>query len=54
MAFNLGGLFLLLVPFLDRRSAREEKSPLFFWIGVGIVTYIAGMSMLGYLAPGGK
>lgn len=54
MAFNLGGLFLLLVPFLDRRSAREEKSPLFLWIGVGIVTYIAVMSMLGYLAPGGK
>ena len=54
MAFNLGGLFLLLVPFLDRRSARGEKSPLFFWIGVGLVTYIVVLTMLGYAAPGGN
>ncbi len=54
IAFNLGGLFLLLVPFLDRRAARGEKNPLFFWIGVGIVTYIAVLTVLGYLAPGGE
>jgi quinol-cytochrome oxidoreductase complex cytochrome b subunit len=54
MVFNLGGLFLLLVPFLDRRTARGEKSPLFFWLGVGIVTYIVLLSVLGYVAPGGK
>jgi cytochrome b6 len=54
MGFNLGGLFLLLVPFLDRRAARGERSPLFFWIGVGIVTYIVVLSVLGYVAPGGK
>jgi quinol-cytochrome oxidoreductase complex cytochrome b subunit len=53
MGFGLGGLFLLLVPFLDRGSARGEKSPLFFWIGVGIVIYIAVLSVLGYVAPGG-
>jgi cytochrome b6 len=53
MGFGLGGLFLLLVPFLDRRSGRGEKSPLFFWIGVGIVTYIMVLSVLGYVAPGG-
>jgi quinol-cytochrome oxidoreductase complex cytochrome b subunit len=54
MVFNLGGLFLLLVPFLDRRTARGERSPLFFWLGVGIVTYIVLLSVLSYVAPGGK
>jgi cytochrome b6 len=54
MGFNLGGLFLLLVPFLDARTARGERSPHFFWIGVGIVTYIVVLSVLGYAAPGGK
>jgi len=47
-------LFLFLVPFLDRQTARGEKSPLFFWIGVGIVTYIVVLSVLGYVAPGGE
>lgn len=54
MGFNLGGLFLLLVPFLDGRTARGQRSPLFSWIGVGIVTYIVVLSVLGYVAPGGK
>jgi cytochrome b6 len=54
MAFNLGGLFLFLVPFLDRKSARGEKSPLFLWIGVGLVTYIVVLTILGYAAPGGN
>jgi quinol-cytochrome oxidoreductase complex cytochrome b subunit len=54
LGFGLGGLFLLLVPFLDRPSARGERSPLFFWIGVAIVAYIAALSALGYAAPGGK
>jgi quinol-cytochrome oxidoreductase complex cytochrome b subunit len=39
---------------LDRKTARGEKSLLFFWIGVGIVTYIIVLSVLGYMAPGGK
>ncbi len=54
LGFGLGGLFLLLVPFLDRKAARGEKSPLFFWIGIGIVAYIVVLSVLGYVAPGGK
>ena len=54
VAFTLGGLFLLLVPFLDRRSARGEPSPLFCWIGVGLVTYVAVLTLLGYAAPGGN
>jgi cytochrome b6 len=54
LGFGLGGLFLLLVPFLDRKSARGEKSPLFLWIGVSVVVYILVLSLLGYVAPGGK
>ena len=54
MGFNFAGLFLLLVPFLDGRTARGERSPLFFWIGVGIVAYVVVLSVLGYMAPGGK
>ena len=54
MGFNLGGLFLLLVPFLDGRTARGRGVQVFSWIGVGIVTYIVVLSVLGYVAPGGK
>ena len=54
LGFSLGGLFLLLVPFLDKRAARGEPSPLFRWIGIGIILYIAVFTTLGYLAPGGK
>lgn len=54
LGFGLGGLFLLLVPFLDQKAARGERDPLFLWLGVGIVTYIVVLSVLGYVAPGGK
>jgi cytochrome b6 len=54
LGFGLGGLFLFLVPFLDRKTAQGEKSPVFFWLGIGIVAYIVVLSMLGYMAPGGK
>jgi cytochrome b6 len=49
VGFGLGGLFLLLVPFLDRKSARGEPSPLFRWIGIGIIVYLAVLTALGYL-----
>jgi cytochrome b6 len=54
LGFGLGGLFLFLVPFLDRKTARGEESPLFFWLGIGVVIYIVVLSVLGYVAPGGK
>ena len=54
LGFGLGGLFLLLVPFLDKRTARGEPSPLFRWIGIAIITYIALFTALGYLAPAPK
>ena len=54
LGFGLGGLFLLLVPFLDKRAARGEPSPLFRWIGIGIILYIVVFTALGSLDPGGK
>jgi len=48
LGFGLAGVLLLLVPFLDRRSDRGEASPLFTWIGVGIIVYIIVLTYLGY------
>jgi cytochrome b6 len=54
IGFGLGGLFLLLMPFLDRRAARDEPSPLFTWIGVAIIAYILLLTYLGYTASATK
>lgn len=48
VGFGLGGLFLALIPFLDRRSARGEPSPLFTWIAVAIIAYMLALTYLGY------
>jgi len=50
MGFGLGGLALLLIPFLDRRAARGESSPMFTWIGIMIIVYIIVLTYLGYTA----
>ena len=49
LAFALGGLFWLLVPFLDRSPARGRGSALFTAIGVLAVLYIVVMTVYGYL-----
>ncbi len=54
LGFGVGGLFLLLVPFLDKKSARGEASPLFRWIGIGVIVYMVAFTALGYLAPAPK
>ena len=51
LGYSLGGLLLLLVPFLDKRSASGKPSPLFRWIGIGIIAYIVVFTALGYFAP---
>ncbi|MFQ5830495.1 MAG: cytochrome bc complex cytochrome b subunit [Candidatus Methylomirabilia bacterium] len=48
VGFGLGGLFLLLIPFLDRRTARGDPGRLFTWIGVGIIVYMIVLTYLGY------
>ena len=46
--FGIGGLLLMLVPFLDRRVKRDGASPLFTTIGVAGVAFIVGMTCWGY------
>jgi len=50
LGFAVGGLFLLLVPVLDRKTARGEPSRLFFWIGIAIIVYMVLLTYLGYTA----
>ena len=54
VAFGLGGLFLLLIPVLDRRTVRGEPSRLFTWIGVAIIVYMLLFTFLGYTASATK
>ncbi len=48
VGFGLGGLFMLLIPFLDRRSARGKSSRLFTLIGIAIMVYMIVLTYLGY------
>jgi len=48
MLFGLGGLLLLLVPFLDRGVERTGRSPLFTAVGVIALIYMVGMTAWGY------
>jgi cytochrome b6 len=50
VGFGLAGLLLVLVPFLDRRAARGEGSPLFTWIGIAAIFYVIVLTYLGYTA----
>jgi cytochrome b6 len=54
LGFGLGGLFLLLIPILDRRTARGEPSRLFTWIGIAIILYMLLFTYLGYTASATK
>jgi cytochrome b6 len=51
LGFLAGGLLWLLVPFLDRRAARDERSPVFTWIGLAVALYILVMTVLTYTVP---
>jgi len=51
LAFMLGGLLWMLIPLIDRRAAKERKSPVISVLGFLIVIYIAVMTALTYLAP---
>lgn len=50
LALGLLGLVWVLVPFLDRRASRGERSPLFTAIGVAVVAYVVGMTVYGWMA----
>ncbi len=49
--FMIGGLFWMLVPFLDRDRAQRKKSRFFSLIGAVILLYIIVMTALTYLHP---
>jgi cytochrome b6 len=51
LGFLAGGLLWLLVPFLDRRAARDERSPVFTWAGLAVALYIIVMTVLTYTVP---
>lgn len=50
VAFGLAAAGLLLVPFLDRRAARDEPSPLFTALGIAGLVYLVAFTILGHLA----
>jgi hypothetical protein len=39
------------VPVLDRRAAREARSPVFTWIGAALALYIVTMTIVTYTVP---
>ncbi|HOW53469.1 MAG TPA: cytochrome bc complex cytochrome b subunit [Syntrophorhabdaceae bacterium] len=43
-------LFFFLIPFVDRRSAAQQKSPVFTWIGILYVVYFAVMTFIGFVS----
>ncbi|MCP4203184.1 MAG: cytochrome bc complex cytochrome b subunit [bacterium] len=48
LLFSLGGLLMVLVPFLDRGIERTGHSRAFTVVGVVAVTYMVGMTAWGY------
>jgi cytochrome b6 len=46
--FGIGGLLLVLVPFLDKKVLETGTSPLFTWLGVIFLIYAVGMTAWGY------
>ncbi len=43
-------LFFFLIPFVDRRSAAQQKSPVFTWIGILYVVYFSVMTFIGFVS----
>jgi quinol-cytochrome oxidoreductase complex cytochrome b subunit len=50
LGFGAAALLLLLVPFLDRRAARDEPSPLFTVLGIGGLIYLVVFTIVGHFA----
>jgi cytochrome b6 len=48
VGFGLGGLLLVLVPFLDKRAGREERNKWFTAIGWVVILYMVVFTILAY------
>ena len=48
LAFGVAGLFLFLIPVLDRKSAAGQRSPVFTWIAIAMIVFIIVMTVIGY------
>ncbi len=46
---TLGAIIWMLVPFLDRRSMRGQKSTFFTLFGVAIIVYLVTMTVMAYI-----
>jgi cytochrome b6 len=49
LAFGVGGLFLFLVPFLNRTPGNAQRKFVFTVIGIAVVAFMAVMTVVGYL-----
>jgi cytochrome b6 len=49
MLFGVAGLFWLLVPFLDTKSTRGEKSKIVTYAGIGVLAYVIVFTILGWV-----
>ena len=50
LVFGIGGLLLIIVPFLDKRAEREERNRLLMAIGWTVLLYIIVFTLLAYVA----
>ncbi len=50
VAFGVAAMFLVVLPFLDRRAHRGERSPAFTAVGVGAIVYLVVFTIIGYYA----
>ncbi|MFO7653676.1 MAG: cytochrome bc complex cytochrome b subunit [Candidatus Krumholzibacteriia bacterium] len=48
LAFGLGALLLILVPFFDRGVVRRGRSPVFTWLGVAVLVFVVAMTAWGF------
>jgi quinol-cytochrome oxidoreductase complex cytochrome b subunit len=50
VGFGLAALFLVAVPFLDRRSSQGERSPLFTALAIAGLLYLVILTVVGHYA----
>ncbi len=49
LVFTVGGVVWALVPFLDKESMHDNRSRMFTWFGIWVLTFIVVMTLVGYV-----